>query len=345
MREMLYPWMPSNALCQPYLFYRFSETIRNTLIWKSFGILESNSEKKNYILKCSDNTVVTPIDKDELFLIYQWNSHHYVKANKTFLEIYNFWNKPNSLEEGILLIKDCLSVSYSNYEIRNMIYKLIANGFFSIEKNVSRNYRENILESTYDQIYFEKKFPYAVKIDNWLNHYKEQIPIGMALEIGIGTGKNIPMLLNRGYKIQGIDISSQAIYDLQKKYPMPECFFIQADIREYPIESNSYDLIVCSMVFHYIDYSQLFDVATKIQNALKPNGYLFVSVLSIKDPLKYVDLSQNLFVKTFFSCDMIKRLFNKLQIIELSDTYSYEPQREHPKNYFGLILYMGKKNL
>ncbi len=34
MREILYPWMPINSFVKPYLFYRLSETIRNTLIWK-----------------------------------------------------------------------------------------------------------------------------------------------------------------------------------------------------------------------------------------------------------------------------------------------------------------------
>jgi len=35
MRETLYPWLPNNALIQPYIFYRLSETIRDTLIWHS----------------------------------------------------------------------------------------------------------------------------------------------------------------------------------------------------------------------------------------------------------------------------------------------------------------------
>lgn len=33
MRDTLYPWMPITAQIKPNIFYRLSETIRNTLIW------------------------------------------------------------------------------------------------------------------------------------------------------------------------------------------------------------------------------------------------------------------------------------------------------------------------
>lgn len=344
MREMLYPWMPQNSLCKPYMFYRFSETIRNTLIWKTKGIINPVIEKKNYIVKCSDNTVITPISKKGFFLIYQWNSHHYLKANKTFLDIYKVWETPKSIEDGISLAKGNLSIFYSHWDLTNIINKLIANDFLSVENDKEAICISKMsLEDTYDQLYYENNFPYAIKTDNWLKHYKDQIPIGTVLEIGIGTGKNIPMLLERGYSIHGIDISGLAICNLQKKFPTTKCSFSQVDIRHYHIIPNTYELIVCSMVLHYIDFNELIDIATKIQNGIKSNGYLFVSVLSKKDPLNYVESSENPYVKTFFSSDMIKKLFDKLQIIEISDTYSFEPMRKHPENYFGLILYMGKK--
>lgn len=345
MREMLYPWMPQNSLCKPYIFYRFSETIRNTLIWKTKRLISPVIEKKNYIVKCSDNTVVTSIDKD-VFLIYQWNSHHYLRVNKTFLNIYNVWRTPKSIEDGLSSVKDSLSVSCTNWDLINIIIRLIENKFLSVENDKTATCISKIsLENTYDRLYYEKNFPYAIKTDNWLKHYKNQIPIGTAFEIGIGTGKNIPMLLESGYEIHGIDISGQAIRDLKNNFPSTKCSFTQADIRNYQIKPNTYELIVCSMVLHYIDYNELVDIAAKIQNGLKSNGYLFVSVLSKKDPLNYVESSENQYVKTFFSCGMIKKLFNKLQIIEISDTYSFEPLRKHPADYFGLILYMGKKKI
>lgn len=344
MRKMLYPWMPQNALCRPYLLYRFSETIRNTLIWKSRGIGNLVVEKRNYIVKCSDNSIITPIEKKDMFFIYQWSSHHYIKINKVFLSIYAIWKSPKSIEDGIAYAQNELSVFYSKYDLLNIIFKLIVNGFLIIEEEYGKIHSENKdLEHMYDNLYLEKIFPYAIRVDNWLIHYENQIPIGTALEIGIGTGKNIPMLLKRGYNIHGIDISEQAISNLKKTYSMSNCLFIKSDIRDYLIEPNTYDLIVCSMVLHYIDKHELVDIAAKIQNGLKKNGHLFVSVLSANDPLNYVEPSQNIYVRTFFTNEMIKKLFNRLQIVELSDTYSFEAQREHPDNYFGLILYMGKK--
>lgn len=344
MRKMLYPWMPENAICQPYLLYRFSETIRNTLIWKCKGIKNPVIENRNYIVKCSDNTIITPIDKKGFFLIYQWSSHHYIKVNKTFLDIYAIWKSPESIENGIAFAQNELAITYSKYDLLNLVKKLIANGFLIVEmeQGIIHSKKPN-LESMYDKLYSKKNFPYAIHVDNWLIHYKNEIPIGTVLEIGIGTGKNVPMFLERGYKIHGIDISEQSISDLKQKYPTSNCLFTKVDIRDYLIEPNTYDLIVCSMVLHYLSNDEISDIAIKMQNGLKSKGYLFISVLSVNDPLNYVPSFQNIYVKTFFTGEMIKKLFSRLQIVELSDTYSFEPEREHPDNYFGLILYMGKK--
>lgn len=46
MRDILYTWMPLHAIIKPHIFYRLSETIRNTLIWKSINSGNKN-EKKN----------------------------------------------------------------------------------------------------------------------------------------------------------------------------------------------------------------------------------------------------------------------------------------------------------
>lgn len=344
MRELLYPWMPQNTLCRPYLLYRFSETIRNTLVWKSKGHKAYFAENRNYIVKCSNNIAISSIEKTDDFLIYHWSSHHYIKVNKFFMKFYDIWKTPKTIEDGIIYAQDNLKLLYSKYDLINMVTKLIRNGFLQIElESKIIPFKKNDLEGMYDSLYLQQTFPYAIKVDSWLIHYKNQIPVGTALEIGIGTGKNVPMLLEWGYKIHGIDISQQAIFNLRKRYSGSECLFEKADIRNYWIEPNSYNLIVCSMVLHYIDKQELVDISTKMQNGLKSNGYLFISALSINDPLNYVPPSQNEYVKTFFTSQMIENLFQGLQIIELSDTYLLEPQREHPNNYFGLILYMGKK--
>lgn len=346
MRDNLYPWMPHNTLVKPYLFYRLSETIRNTLIWKTLNTNATMIMNEDATFICSHNIVIIPRENDNHYILYQWDSHHYLIANQLFISILKLFDNPITVESGIYLIISNITDKYSYDDLVKTLHKLIAFNFLELVQS-ERQFKGSTsitLKEYYDKIYSTEDFPYAVKQDNWLTHYGKQIPIGTVLELGVGNGKNIPMLLKKGYKVKGIDISSVAINQLHLKYMRSNCCFEQADICDYNIQPNSYELIVCSMVLHYLEYDKLHEVAQKIQNGLKRNGYLFISVLSKRDPLYKVSQMENPFVKTFFNCESLTALFGKLQIVEISDDYSLEPLRKHPANYFGTILYLGKKS-
>ena len=346
MREILYPWMPHDTLIQPYILYRLSETIRNTLVWKTYNISDYKLTKENCIVKCTENTVITPIKDLGNYLIYQWNSHHYLITNKLFLDIYEIWKQPKHIDDSILYIKENITNAYSYSELKTTISKLIVNGFLTPVycKNPELHTKSEI-EIYYDNIYSSKRFPYAVRKDSWIEYYHNYIPIGKALELGVGNGKNIPMLLEMGYTVDGVDISGEAINQLRNQYNDGKCYFKQADIRNYQIPKNSYDLIICSMVLHYFEPNEIEKITDEMIHGMKKNGVLFVSVLSDIDPLNQVAEDENPYVKTFFSCTYVKKLFKKLNVIEISDSYLIEPLRTHPCSYFGIITYMGKKYL
>lgn len=75
MRDTLYPWMPITAQIKPNIFYRLSETIRNTLIWCC------NPEQMEYQLpKEADfytkNKYLSEWkDSDEYYRVYDWVAH------------------------------------------------------------------------------------------------------------------------------------------------------------------------------------------------------------------------------------------------------------------------------
>lgn len=89
MRETLYPWMPKNTVTKPNIFYRLSETIRNTLIWRcnesqqGTGASDSYSEyRRNEYLsewKLSDGS----------FLIYDWMSHRLFNLSPSFYSVFS----------------------------------------------------------------------------------------------------------------------------------------------------------------------------------------------------------------------------------------------------------------
>ena len=80
MRRCLYPWIPDTALIKPHVFYRLTETSRNTLLWKC----NHSFIKENVNMSIDINKTNFSISKNISYLeqykygrdyIYNWNSH------------------------------------------------------------------------------------------------------------------------------------------------------------------------------------------------------------------------------------------------------------------------------
>ena len=132
MRDILYTWMPLHAIIKPHIFYRLSETIRNTLIWKSINsgnkkekiIDENNSE---FIL--SDNISIGYDSKRKINVIYNWDTHHYVIGNENFLLLLKSFNKPQTIAKSINSLVSIDKEIFNPIEVEKLIYKLISNKF------------------------------------------------------------------------------------------------------------------------------------------------------------------------------------------------------------------------
>jgi len=90
MRERLYPWMPTRSLTPPYILYRLSETIRDTLFWKNQtgdqyrpGLQTTHLPRH---LKTGDITILSD-ESEGLYYIYSWSSHHYMIGNTFVKEV------------------------------------------------------------------------------------------------------------------------------------------------------------------------------------------------------------------------------------------------------------------
>lgn len=77
MRKILYPWMPANSLLPVFVFYRLSETSRNTLIWKCQKDSEETLEIDTIIKAEEGNSIIKKSEKSTI--IYSLTSHHIVE--------------------------------------------------------------------------------------------------------------------------------------------------------------------------------------------------------------------------------------------------------------------------
>lgn len=123
MREQLYSWYPLYSLTKPTVFYRLSESSRNTLTVKSKKKIEKKQIK--FPLYILDSEIVF-YHFDKSFLVYNFSTHHYMRCNKPMIKIISKFKTPQNIEN----MKN--SVEFSNYSTRDVdifLNRLIEYGY------------------------------------------------------------------------------------------------------------------------------------------------------------------------------------------------------------------------
>lgn len=102
---------------------------------------------------------------------------------------------------------------------------------------------------------------------------------GKALDVGTGTGISAVFLLNKGYEVDAIDLSSSMIEIAKSK--SDQIHWIHGDILTYNPKVK-YDLILCStnVLNHLLTISELKGFIAKIHSLLKPNSIVLFDVMN-----------------------------------------------------------------
>ncbi len=94
------------------------------------------------------------------------------------------------------------------------------------------------------------------------------LPRGKALDIAMGSGQNAVYLAGKGFEVEGVDISPQAVADtliLARKQGVKIDAKVADLEADYIIKKAHYDVIIC---FHYLQRS----LFPQIKEGLKPGG-------------------------------------------------------------------------
>lgn len=93
------------------------------------------------------------------------------------------------------------------------------------------------------------------------------------LEVGIGWGEIIPMLLGRGCQYTGIDFSRKIVENIAAKHPT--CTFHVGNIARL---SPSFDAILALEVCEHIQASRILEFYSHVKRLLAPGGLFILSV-------------------------------------------------------------------
>lgn len=127
MRELLYPWMPAHPITPPHIFYRLSETSRNTLLWKERTCWLDNAVADNALLcqvKTGDLTIFYDSNKD-IFYIYSWNSHHFMIGGQFLVRFLKAFELPDVAGNILETFLKTTPNSYSHEDLIALTRRLI----------------------------------------------------------------------------------------------------------------------------------------------------------------------------------------------------------------------------
>ena len=111
----------------------------------------------------------------------------------------------------------------------------------------------------------------------FLADHLPKLPGGRALDIACGDGRNAIFLAQKGYDVDAVDSSGAAIERGERMAAKARAAvnFIHADLEEFKIAPQSYDLIVN---FYYLQRT----IIPGIKNGLKKNGVILFETYTVE---------------------------------------------------------------
>ncbi len=100
--------------------------------------------------------------------------------------------------------------------------------------------------SQWDQLFKTEDYVYGTEPASFLRDNVRILPVGRALDIAMAEGRNAVFLAKKGFIVDGVDYSEVALRKAQRlaKKNHVTINTINADLNQYKIKPDSYDVIV-----------------------------------------------------------------------------------------------------
>lgn len=128
----------------------------------------------------------------------------------------------------------------------------------------------------WDAIYADRQ-DHSLEPDALLSRWSHLLQGGRALDLACGTGANALYLARKGYRVDAVDISIQALRTLKtaaREMNLPVgC--VAADLDYWPIPPDTYDAVT---VFYFLAPDRMPDIV----RSLRSNGLIFYATYNIR---------------------------------------------------------------
>ena len=145
--------------------------------------------------------------------------------------------------------------------------------------------------------FYDKDQMYLDSIDRgFLAFSAKHLEGKKVLDVGCGTGRNTIRLAEAGVDITGMDICKEMLEKLNRKKPGIKTKL--GDILEIPYEDESFDAVICNLVFVHLKNPVL--AIREIYRVLKNDGELYLSVIHQRRPPVLKAKKEKFKINSFF---------------------------------------------
>jgi 2-polyprenyl-3-methyl-5-hydroxy-6-metoxy-1,4-benzoquinol methylase len=197
----------------------------------------------------------------------------------------------------------------------------------------------NIL-SPWDKDYEGTQFsPVYEPLWHMLQMFLQSVPVKSVLDFGCGDGNYSFHMKEEGLQVTGIDISTRAIEKAithTNSCKGEKIEFIRHDSIPDDFPNDSFDVVLMLNSLHCLTCKERSNILIQVKRVLKKNGYLFASVLSLKDESyprqEWKEIERNTFDDWtgkkfhFYSFDELEDELKGLRILEKRVLQNIHPE-------------------
>ncbi len=213
---------------------------------------------------------------------------------------------------------------------------------------------------SWDDAYQNSELLWGLEPNSTLTQYVNLVPTnGKVLDIGIGEGRNAFYFAQKGFAVEGIDLSETAIercLALSDKYQLN----IEAkvdDITAFDIRPNHYSLIILSNILTFFPEEEIALIIDKVKMGLVKDGLVYVNVFDINEPSRkkaidmykrlgrhsFFDSATNMFLH-YFTKDELEGFFSTYRTIKTGHSYAMDLTHGEP-HYHSTLELLAQKTL
>ena len=190
----------------------------------------------------------------------------------------------------------------------------------------------------WDQVYQSSDAKVPVNPSTLVLETTANLTPGVALDAGMGNGRNSIYLARKGWKVTGIDLSPAAVKQAQAEAAKLKVEFEAraADIDKLDLGHARYDLVVC-MYTHMVPVHN----ARKIIEALKPGGLVIIEGHQVE--AQAMGLRAELGVPAGYYTNQLLKLYDRLRILRYEDRMMQAEWMNGPEGRAPIVRLVAKK--